>query len=64
MINRLVAGISYQIYKKQLFTHTQIRQIQYGLQAFIGETIKIFFFMYAILFNRAPKIWIICNACI
>jgi len=43
MINRLVAGISYQIYKKQLFTHTQIRQIQYGLQAFIGETIKIFF---------------------
>ncbi|KAE9631324.1 accessory gene regulator ArgB-like protein [Defluviitalea raffinosedens] len=43
MIDRLAAGISYQIYKKQIFNHTQIREIQYGLQAFISETIKIFF---------------------
>lgn len=43
MIDRLAAGISYQIYKKQLFSHTQIRQIQYGLQALISETVKIVF---------------------
>ncbi|NLM13085.1 MAG: accessory gene regulator B family protein [Epulopiscium sp.] len=43
MIDRLAAGISYQINKKQLFSHTQIRQIQYGLQALISETVKIFF---------------------
>ncbi|WP_058486075.1 accessory gene regulator ArgB-like protein [Defluviitalea phaphyphila] len=42
MIDRLAAMICYSMYKKQLYSHTQIRQIQYGLQGFISETLKIF----------------------
>lgn len=43
MVDKIAASICYQIYKKQIYCHTQIRQIQYALQGLISETIKLFF---------------------
>ena len=70
MIDRLAARISYQMYKSKLYTHEQIRQIQYGLQSVMSEGVKLFFIglllyfsgylwygIFAILVFGSVRIW-------
>lgn len=48
MVRRAASMVCYEMYKNKVFSHEQLRQIQYGLEVVMGEVIKTIFMVLVI----------------